>query len=173
MKNRVKMFVNLKKNSMFASFIAKNDNQIKAGGSIFYFNTVSADAENIQGYQIPSSYCTAKSVIVLGGTGGDSLSYIQLTNNFRSTMPRTTKITERVNKSNSIRTPHSAKTFSDFTFQDVLTDLEARFSVEKNAKNKAYAFILAMGLLEEFKTFTGVTQDIEDKHDLALSFINL
>ena len=142
-----KMFAVSKNNGMFASFIAKNDNQINAGDSIFYVNTVSADAENIQGYQIPLSYCTAKSVIVLGGTGGDSLSYIQLTNNFRSTMPRTTKITERVNKSNSICTLSSAKTASSISeilpkVEKINLDLEGRIDCLTKTKNHLFSALL-------------------------------
>lgn len=36
--------------------------------------------------------------------------------------------------------------------------IEKDFIIEKNAKNKAYAFILSKGLLEEFRTFSSTLQ---------------
>lgn len=51
------------------------------------------------------------------------------------------------------------------------SELKKRIAVEKNCKSEAYAFILAMGLLEEFKTFSQETAHIEDKHALAISFL--
>jgi hypothetical protein len=57
-------------------------------------------------------------------------------------MPRTGSIRANVNNSNVQSTPNSAKTVS---YQ--------KFEIEKNAKNKAYYFILSNGLFEAFAEF--------------------
>ena len=142
---------------MFASFIAKNNLTISVL-AFFYVNTATANVANIIGYQIPVDCYTEKLVIVLGGTGGDSLSYIRLTNNFHSQMPRTMKIANSTNNSNAISTPTSATTENFTTFSNVLHDVERRFKIEKDAKNEAYSFILSMGLLDEFQKFSRATK---------------
>lgn len=38
---------------------------------------------------------------------------------------------------------------------------QEKFEAEKAAKNRAYSFIIAMGLLKEFKQFTDATQGID------------
>lgn len=164
------MFANLENNRMFAVSSPKTIKTLFVS-AFFYANTVSAFAGNIQGYQIPTICCTEKFAKVFGETGGDSLSYILNSNNFYSFMPKTIKIENVMNNSNYINTPNSATTISIEINQE-FSELKKRIAVEKNCKSEAYAFILAMGLLEEFKTFTEATKDIEDKHALALSFIN-
>lgn len=52
-----------------------------------------------------------------------------------------------------------------------LTDMEARFNVEKDAKNYAYAFILSNGSLEAFRSFLGATQGIYPPHALCIKLI--
>ena len=176
----MKMFVNFKNSSMFATFYAENRfTQIVMCGIFFIANCLYA---NIQGYQISVDYCNHLRVIVLGGTRGDSLSYFLLTNNFHSQMPRTMKIANFVNNSNDVCTysstrtapigfkpqthqsqqitnVSSAKEYKKHTsFADVLAELESHFTIEKNAKNKAYDFILQMGLLDEFQEFCFATQ---------------
>lgn len=43
-----------------------------------------------------------------------------------------------------------------------------KFTIEKNAKNRAYAFIIAAGLFHKFAEFCEETKDI-DPHDLCLT----
>ncbi len=44
----------------------------------------------------------------------------------------------------------------------------AAFQIEKNAKNKAYAFILQHGLLEDFERFVRTLPDGTDPHGLCV-----
>lgn len=57
-------------------------------------------------------------------------------------MPRTNEIRVKVNNSSHDFAPSSARTVS-----------YREFEIEKNAKNKAYYFILSNGLLEKFAEF--------------------
>lgn len=57
-------------------------------------------------------------------------------------MPRTNGIRVKVNSSTLTSAPNSAKTVS-----------YEKFEIEKNAKNKAYYFILSHNLLNEFVEF--------------------
>lgn len=57
-------------------------------------------------------------------------------------MPRTNEIRVKVNNSSRNFAPDSAKTVSYH-----------KFVTEKNAKNKAYSFILSYGLLDDFAEF--------------------
>lgn len=137
--------------------------------SVFFYANVSAFAGNIQGYQFPVDCTTEKFAVTLGRVGGDSLSYILLlTDNFCSQMTKSAKITQSVKHSNTIRTPHSATTVSTLSFSEILSEVEKRFAVEKDCKNEAYAFILAMGLMKEFKAFSTQTKQVKDKHFLSL-----
>ena len=43
-----------------------------------------------------------------------------------------------------------------------------KFTIEMNAKNRAYAFIIAVGLFHKFAEFCEETKDI-DPHDLCLT----
>lgn len=43
-----------------------------------------------------------------------------------------------------------------------------RFLLEKNLKNKAYAFIIQHNLLESFETFTEETSNVDDFHEYCL-----
>ena len=52
-----------------------------------------------------------------------------------------------------------------------LTDMEARFNVEKDAKNFAYAFILSNGSLEAYRSFLQATQGISNPHALCVELI--
>lgn len=45
--------------------------------------------------------------------------------------------------------------------------IKEKFEVEKDAKNRAYAFIIAMGLLPQFQQFINETHDI-DPHELSI-----
>ena len=48
-----------------------------------------------------------------------------------------------------------------------------KFTIEKNAKNRAYAFIIAMGLFNEFSKVTKTTENYtpEEIHTATLHFI--
>lgn len=45
--------------------------------------------------------------------------------------------------------PYSIPVFNDF-----INEIQKRFDVEKNEKNKAYAFIMQMGLMKQFDDFS-------------------
>lgn len=107
------------------------------------------------GCQIPMDCCTAKSVIVFGETGGDSLSFF--IHPYFSFMPKTMKIALEVKHSSHTCTPTERNTVS-----------RAAFLTEKNAKNKAYAFILQHGLLEDFRHFINSLPDGTDPHGLCV-----
>ena len=94
---------------------------------------------------------------VFGETGGDSLSLFKNSN--LSEMPKTGS--NRVKVNNSIRNfaPNSAKTVS-----------YRKFEIEKNAKNKAYFFILSHNLLNEFAEFCK-TYHSNDPHKDCLEFL--
>ena len=42
------------------------------------------------------------------------------------------------------------------------------FDIEKNAKNQAYAFILACGLYDQFRDFCRALNHVEDWHAYAI-----
>ncbi|KAA6318599.1 hypothetical protein EZS27_031416 [termite gut metagenome] len=44
--------------------------------------------------------------------------------------------------------------YSILCFEDFIAEVQRRFNVEKNAKDEANAFILSMGLLDEFAQFS-------------------
>lgn len=179
------MFVNLKNSSMFASFNAKERNADNVVNGIFYAVVLHIVLANIQGYQTPLYGLPYSNVskCSLARTGGDSLSYfLLLTNNFIRKMPKNNEITNFVNNSSDVCTLRSTRTApigfkpqtqqsQQFTnippvkkhekyvsFADVLAELESRFTVEMNAKNKAYDFFLQMGLLDEFQKFSQATK---------------
>lgn len=107
------------------------------------------------GCQIPMDCCTAKSVIVFGETGGDSLSFF--IHPYFSFMPKTMKIAFEVKHSSHTCTPTERNTVS-----------RAAFQIEKNAKNKAYAFILQHGLLEDFERFVRTLPAGTNPHGLCV-----
>lgn len=45
------------------------------------------------------------------------------------------------------------------------------FEIEKNAKNRAYAFIIACGLLEKYNEFCRKFACIEDWHEAAVMLL--
>ncbi len=45
------------------------------------------------------------------------------------------------------------------------------FEIEKNAKNKAYTFIIACGLLSQFRKFCLKFNDIDDWHAAAVALL--
>ena len=82
------------------------------------------------------------------------------TSNFISTMPRSNEVCEGAKQSTTSTRRNGAKSISrvsnpdaDQSIADVLTELTEAFNAEKNAKNKAYLFILSNGLLDSFADF--------------------
>ncbi|KAA6321970.1 hypothetical protein EZS27_028442 [termite gut metagenome] len=55
-------------------------------------------------------------------------------------------------------------------FEDFINEAQKHFNVEKNAKNEAYAFILSMGLLDEFAQFSKYFHS-EDMHKLCIDLL--
>ena len=97
---------------------------------------------------------------VLGGTEGSSLSCYNTHSNSSPTMPRTGTICVGAKHSTTSTRRSSAKTASrvsnpdaDQSISDVLIELTEAYKVEKDAKNKAYYFILSNGLLDRFTDF--------------------
>lgn len=74
-------------------------------------------------------------------------------------MPNSMKLEKKRSTVTSTPTPNSAKTVS---YRD--------FEIEKNAKNKAYYFILSNGLLEAFAEFCK-TYHSSDPHKDCLEFL--
>lgn len=72
-------------------------------------------------------------------------------------MPKTMKTAFEVKISSHTCTPTERNTVS-----------RAAFQIEKNAKNKAYAFILQHGLLEDFRHFVNSLPDAADPHGLCV-----
>ena len=48
---------------------------------------------------------------------------------------------------------------------------QAKLNIEKGAKNKAYAFIIAAGLLNEFMAFNKALEGTEDYQKLAVRLL--
>ncbi len=74
-----------------------------------------------------------------------------------SVMSYTEKIAFEVKHSSHTCTPTERNTVS-----------RAAFQIEKNAKNKAYAFILQHGLLEDFERFVRTLPAGTDPHGLCV-----
>ena len=72
-------------------------------------------------------------------------------------MPKTNEIRVSAKYSSIYSAPNSAKTVS----------IE-KFKIEMNAKNRAYAFIIASGLLNEFAEFCTMAADL-DPHAICVA----
>lgn len=75
-------------------------------------------------------------------------------------MTKNNGIRVSLNNSKAQSTPNSAKTVSI-----------TKFTIEKNAKNQAYSFILQSGLLDQFNDFCRVSKSI-NPHGDCLDFLN-
>ena len=118
---------------IFAAFKTKNKD-------IFGFAAIFMPAAKIIGYCLLVGCCFLKVSTVLGRTyEGDSLFYTLI---FQHEMTKNVKNCSRAKYSNMQATLTERKTVS----------IEA-FNIEKNAKNKAYYFILSNGLLNQFSIF--------------------
>ena len=49
--------------------------------------------------------------------------------------------------------------------------IKEKLKVEKDAKNRAYAFIIATGLLPRFQEFINEIHDIDDPHELCIKLL--
>lgn len=143
----------------FAAFNAKNINITDTVGAYFFASTSAFFAANIVGYH-PSVVCsTVPLANVLGGTWGDSLFYFHTTQ-ISSTMPRTMKSECSRSIVCSTSAPTGAKTRPSY---------RSMFEVEKNAKNKAYCFILSHNLFHEFAEFCKYYDQSDPKTDCVAS----
>lgn len=76
-------------------------------------------------------------------------------------MPRNKNLGKSTNNSN-VQTELST---------DFIVELTSKYLIEKNAKNKAYFFILSNNLLDKFQKFCAEYKDI-DAHEACVKFIN-
>ena len=86
--------------------------------------------------------------------GANGFLYIPI---FHYTMPKNNEIRVSAKYSSIYTAPNSATTVS----------IE-KFNIEMNAKNRAYAFILSSGLLNEFAEFCDMTSGL-DPHDVCVA----
>ena len=105
-------------------------------------------------------FCYAKNSCTLAGLEEADGFFYTNTSNFIHTMPRYDEICEGAKQSTTSTRRGSAKTAScvstpdaDQSIADILTELTEAFNAEKDAKNKAYLFILSNGLLDHFADF--------------------
>jgi len=62
--------------------------------------------------------------------------------------------------------------YSIVCFEDLATEMQRHFDVEKNAKNKAYSYILSKGLLKDFSIWSR-GNNYNDPHEACLRHIEL
>ena len=126
------------------NFVASStkDNILILGCVVFFIATCSAiNAANI-GYQTLVDCCTSKvSDCSLSRIGGDSLPYFNYFN-FHSQMTKNNENASKAKYSNRTSTPTERNTVS-----------YSKFLIEKNAKNKAYYFLLSHGFYNQFVDF--------------------
>lgn len=83
-------------------------------------------------------------------------------------MPRPYGNDAKVNNSSHCIT--SAHETGTITFSSLMEEALSQFNVEKDAKNKAYAFILSRGLLNDFKSYCEAHHG-DDHHSAAISYL--
>lgn len=140
----------MKNNSIFVVSTPKTIYAILAVAAIFFATCMvcRTTSKHETGYQIPANYCTAKSVIVFGETGGDSLFCTHISF-FHSQMPKTMKNARTVNNSSCTAT----------------------FTHEMQLKNRAYAFIIDSGLITEFTEFSHTYNHSGDNSSARIALI--
>ncbi len=144
---------------MFAVF--DDQEHQDCNSKVFFYAYNSANAVNILAANLLTDCLALQSGCSWSNTERGSLSSLYLfTNNFIRTMTKNNEVREGVNYSNATSTPNGATTVS---FE--------KFNIEKNAKNRAYAFILHNDLLDKFSDFCKATADVEDLHALCLSIL--
>ncbi len=136
----------------------------------------------IYGLPIPNGFCTVRSEIVFAEIRDSAALFLYPYFNF-SYMAKTMKNCGTVNHSTrtstcahdtsiaTVKLPVS-NPYSIPCFEDFIDEARKRFEAEKNAKNKAYAFILSRGLLSEFteysRAYSGDNQSIESRLETML-----
>lgn len=138
----------------------------------------------ILGLPIPCDFCTQQRGNVFAETKGIARPFFcALYSNFSFAMAKTMKNCGTVN--HSTRTSTSAhdtsiaiiqlpvsNPYSIPCFEDFIDEARKRFEAEKNAKNKAYAFILSRGLLSEFteysRAYSRENQSFESRLEMIL-----
>lgn len=158
------MIVIMKENSIFVVFTPRTFYAILVVVAISFATCMVYRTASKQetGYQILADCCTAKSVIVLGGTGGDSLFYIYMLF-FHSQMPRTMKDCNNAQGAFNATSAHETR-----------KSLYSKFRIEHRAKNIAYLFIASRGLIPEFYRFlceypASTTKTIEENNNSTIS----
>lgn len=81
-----------------------------------------------------------------------------------------TQFSNHMTKNLKIRVKANNSNLSPSSVRRHRTSYKQKFIIERDAKNFAYAFILANGLLHEFAKFKNTFKQ-EDPHLIALSFI--
>jgi hypothetical protein len=144
------------KNCIFAASIPQTIFLAFVCVAIFIATYSAVNAANI-GYQFPVDCCTAKSVIVCGRTGGDSLSFIN-TLIFHSQMPQTMKNASKVNNSTLTSTPDcesvtpKEKQFDFSKLNKYLTDVIYPSSVAEDLRAITISYLeMSLYTLMEFE----------------------
>lgn len=152
----------MKNNSIFVVSTPKTIYAILAVAAIFFATCMvyRTTSKHETGYQIPANYCTAKSVIVFGETGGDSLFCTHISF-FHSQMPKTMKNARTVNNSSC------TATFTHETSQSFYSN----YLHEMQLKNRAYAFIIDSGLITEFTEFSHTYNHSGDNSSARIALI--
>lgn len=159
----------MKLSSIFAAKLRQSFG-IKISESEHFMPTTELLAVKIQAVGIPfGAYTTfisrlCRTLASFGDSNG--LSCIHTLLNFFPTMPKSEG--NKVAANNSTRNSasghetatsvatiqlHCSNPYSIPTFEDFLQEVQKRFEIESNAKNKAYHFICANGHLEDFIAF--------------------
>lgn len=120
---------------------------------------------------------------VFGETEGSSLSCYNIHSNSFPTMPKTETICAGAKHSNAARvsnpdTVQSTATirmrcsnpYSIPVFEDFMAECQRRFDTEREAKNKAYYFIMSKGLSEDFREFCK-EHDSRDSHKDCVDYL--
>lgn len=100
-------------------------------------------------------------VAFLGGNNREVTAFLMYYTSNSSQMPRNKNLGKSTNNSN---VPTELST-------DFIVELTSKYLIEKNAKNKAYFFILSNNLLDKFQKFCAEHKDI-DAHEARVKFIN-
>ena len=90
----------------------------------------------------------------------------------KESSPKRNRPIHETDTSNATLPLQVSNPYSIVCFADLATEMQKHFDVEKNAKNKAYAFILSCGLLHRFAEFCRSDYS-DDWHDTCSRQIEL
>lgn len=143
---------------IFAMFTPRTKTYSICENGLFSYPFGSADSANI-GYRLSLDAHSLNACRFLAEREAVAF-LLSNTLKFHSGMPRTNEICVGAKHSTTSTRRSSAKTASrvsnpdaDQSIADVLIELTEAYKVEKDAKNKAYYFILSNGLLDSFADF--------------------